>query len=167
MRIATVLVVGDHHVRAKLPHRPYQRLRRLVERDQGERSLGQRWERVALGQAGVDEAEPTLAHPEDAGCLGHLLAADLIHPIDDTGQIHRGVEHAATLAAGERDDEYLVPLVGVAGKGRGPLARLVVGVCMHSHEAQSTHVFVTSTPFSPQMVWTPTGRAATRRFWSL
>ena len=48
----------------------------------------------------------------------------------------RRVEHVAALAAGAGDDEHLDALGDVARHGRGALARLVVGVGVHRHEAQ-------------------------------
>ena len=56
VRVAAVLVVRGHHVRPELPDHLDQRRGRLLEVDQSRTALRQRRRRVALGQAGVDEA---------------------------------------------------------------------------------------------------------------
>ncbi len=68
----------------------------------------------------------------------HLVAADLGEVAQDVrvvGQL--GVEHVAALAPGARDDEDVVALVDVLRHDRGALARLVVGVRVHAHEAEA------------------------------
>ena len=52
-----------------------------------------------------------------------------------TGRVLR-VEHVAALAAGARDDEDVDALGRVLRRGRRALARLVVGVGVHRHQAQ-------------------------------
>jgi hypothetical protein len=44
----------------------------------------------------------------------------------------------STLATGQRDDKNLDALADVLGHRRGALARLVVWVRVHGHEAQCT-----------------------------
>ena len=78
----------------------HQRLDGLLQRHNAQAAVGQRWQRVTLGQSGVDEAEPVVLDPEDLGGLGHLVAADLGHPAVHLGQVHRRVEDVAALAAG-------------------------------------------------------------------
>ena len=57
---------------------------RLLERHRGQAALGQRGRRVALRQPGVDEAQPTVLHAQDAGGFGHLgvaLSADVFDAV--------------------------------------------------------------------------------------
>ena len=56
--VAAVLVVRRHDVRAELADDPDQRLGGHLDRLEREAAVGQRRQRVALGQPGVDEAEP-------------------------------------------------------------------------------------------------------------
>jgi hypothetical protein len=55
-------------------HDPHERLGLLLELAEGEAALRQRRQRVALRQAGVDEAEEDLAHAEDLAGPVHLAA---------------------------------------------------------------------------------------------
>ena len=52
------------------------------------------------------------------------------------GPVQLGVEHAAALAAGARDDQHVDALGDVPRHRRGTLARLVVRVRVHRHETQ-------------------------------
>jgi hypothetical protein len=136
VRVAAVLVVGDEHVRAELADEGDQRARGDLVVRQREAALGQGRRRVALGQAGVDEAQPAVLHAEDLGGRGHLGPPDGGQVGHDLGAVHGRVEDAAALAARARDDHDLVALGHVARGGGGALARLVVGVGVHRHEAQ-------------------------------
>ncbi len=141
VRVAAVLVIGRHDVRAELAHQPDQRRRRDLHRLQGEAAIGQRGQRVSLGQAGVDEAQPAVLHPEDAHRLGHLLASVADDVPDHLGVVGEvGVEHVTALTAGAADDHDVDALGDVSGHGGGALARLVVGMGVHGHEPQGlTH----------------------------
>ena len=122
---------------------------------QGEAALGQRRQRVALGQPGVDEAEPGLLDAEDRPGGVHLGAADLGDVGPDVGPVQLRVEHAAALAAGAGHDQDVDALGDVLGHGRGALARLVVGVRVHRHETQLLCHFGT-----PRLLPRSTRRAA-------
>ena len=135
--IAAALVVRRHDVRAEVADEPDQALGRLLERDQGEAALGQRRLGVALGPAGVDEAEPVLPDAEDVAGAVHLLAPDLGDVLQDVGAVHLGVEHRAALAAGAGGDVDVDALRDVLRRRRGTLARLVVGVGVHVHESKA------------------------------
>ena len=137
VRVAAVLVVGGHHVRPERADQRDQRRGGLLDRHEGEAALGQRRQRVALGQPGVDEAEPAPARRR--GSRGpRAISARRISAMSATtsGRSMRRVEDAAALAAGAGDDQHVDALVDVAGHGRGALARLVVGVGVHRHQAQ-------------------------------
>src|SRR4029079_19805659 len=64
VRAAALLVVRREHVRLEAADQAHQPLGGLLQRHQRETALGQRWRRVALGPAGVDEAETDLAEAE-------------------------------------------------------------------------------------------------------
>ena len=109
VRVAAVLVVRRHHVRPEAADQPHQRLGGLLDRDEREAALGQRRQRVALGQAGVDEAEPVLLDAEDLAGPVHLLAADLGRCSQHVGAVHLRVEDRAALAAGAGGDHDVDP----------------------------------------------------------
>ena len=137
VRVAADLVVGDEHVRAEPAHERDQRGRRIPERDLGEAVRREGRQRIPLGQARVEEAEPGVPDAEDARGLGHLLAAhgrDV--PVRPGGVPERRVEQGAGLAARARDDHDLGPGRRVGGHRAGPLRGLVVRVGVHRHEAQ-------------------------------
>jgi hypothetical protein len=136
VRVAAVLVVGDQDVRPELADDPYERFGGDVEGLRGETAVGERGLGVSLGQPGVDEAEPAVLHAEDLGGACHLGAADLRHVLQHFGAVHGGVEDAARLAPGARDDHDLVAFGDVARRGGRSLAGLVVGVRVHRHESQ-------------------------------
>ena len=83
MRVAATLVVGGHHLRLELPHRPYQRLGGHLDRDQGETALRKRRRRITLGEPGIHEPEPRLPDPENLPRAAHLLPAQLGQPRPD------------------------------------------------------------------------------------
>ena len=152
VRVSAVLVVGGHDVRTELADHLDQRLGRLLQRHQREAALGQRRRRVALGQPGVDEAEPGVLDAEDLGGLGHLVAADLGDPAVHLGQVHRRVEDVAALAAGQRHHQHAVAFGRIAGHGGGTLAGLVVRVGVHGHQPQFAHcalLITVDTVFQP------------------
>ncbi len=136
MRVAAVLVVGDHHVRAELSHHLDQFTRRDLDRHGGEDVLRQRRGRVALRQPGVDEAQPAVLNTEDLRGLGHLGAADLGQVLDHLRPVHGRVEDAARLPTGTGDHHHFVSLGHVTRGRRGSLAGLVIRVRMHRHQPQ-------------------------------
>ena len=103
---------------------------------QAEAALRQRRQRVALGQAGVDEAQPGLLDAEDLAGPVHLGAADVGDVGEHLGTVHLRVQHAAALAARTRRDQHLDALGDVPRHGGRALARLVVGVRVHRHQTQ-------------------------------
>ncbi len=124
-------------MRTELADEPDEGCGRDLQRLQGEAAVGQRRERVALGQTRVHEAEPAVLHPEDPHGLGHLLAAvpDDV-PLDLRVLLQPRVEDVAALPAGAADDHHPDALGDVPGHGGGTLARLVVRVRVHRHQAQ-------------------------------
>ena len=127
-------------MRLELTDRPDQPLGGLLQRHQREAALGQRRQRVALGQTGVDEPEPLVLDAEDLGGPGHLVDPDLVDPAVHLGQVHRRVEDVAPLTAGQRHHLHADALVDVAGHRGGALARLVVRVGVDRHQTQFAHV---------------------------
>ncbi len=102
----------------------------------GEAALGQRRQRVAFGQAGVDETEESLLHPEDLAGPVHLGPAHGRQVRADLGPFHCLVQDVAALAAGQRADQDLGPLAHVPGHRGRALARLIVGMGMHRHQPE-------------------------------
>ena len=135
VRVAAVLVVGQHHVRPELADGADQRLGRL-RRLQREAAIWQRRQRVALGQPGIGEAEELLLDAEDLPGPGHLLAPDAGQVGADLGPVHGLVQDVAALAAGQGADQDLHALAHIPGHGGGALARLVVGMRVHGHQPQ-------------------------------
>ena len=127
------LVVGGHHLRLEAADQLDQRGRGLLDRHQREAALGERWLGVALGPAGVDEAEPVLADAENVPCALHLLAAHLGDVLEDVRPVHPGVQDRPALTARAGDDVDVDTLGDVLGGARGTLAGLVVGVGVHVH----------------------------------
>ena len=123
-------------MRAEVTHQAHERRRRLVQRDEAEAALGQRRLRVAFRQAGVDEAEEALLDAEDLAGPRHLLAPDLGQVGKHLRTVHRRVQYAAALTAGHGGDEDLDALAHVPGHRGRALARLVIRVRVHRHEAQ-------------------------------
>ncbi|GAA3297374.1 hypothetical protein GCM10020295_29820 [Streptomyces cinereospinus] len=110
---------------------------RLVHVLQGEAALRQRRQRVALGQAGVDEAEPLLLDAEDLARLVHLTPAHLVNVLLDVRvALELGVEDGAALPARAGHDQHVHPLGHVLRHGGRALARLVVGVRVDGHQSQ-------------------------------
>ena len=99
MRVATGLVVGQHHVRPELAHRAHQRPGRLVQRGQCEAASRQRRLRVTLGQAGVDEAQETLVDAENFAGTDHLFLPETGQVLPHFRPVHRRIEDIAALAA--------------------------------------------------------------------
>jgi hypothetical protein len=116
---------------------PHQRRGALLDRHQPEAAFGQRRLRVALRPAGVDEAQPVLADAEDVAGGLHLTAPDLGHVLEDVGALHLGVQDRAALATGAGHDVHVDALRDVHRRARGALARLVVGVGVHVHQAKA------------------------------
>ena len=109
----------------------------LVHVLQGEAALGQRRQRVALGQPRVDEAEPLLLDAEDLAGLVHLLLPDLVDVLLDVRvALELGVEDRAALASGAGHHQHVHPLGHILGHGGRALARLVVGVGVDGHQSQ-------------------------------
>ncbi len=137
VRVAARRVVRRDDVRTELAHELDQRRGRLLERHETERALGQRRQRVPLGQPRVDEPEPLLPDAERARRGGHLDAAQGAHALDVRRALAEArVEDVATLAPGARGDEHVHALGRVARRRRGALARLVVGVGVHGQETE-------------------------------
>ncbi len=139
VRVAALLVVGGDDVRLEGAHDLDQRRRGLLGRHQVEGVGGQRDAGVgepALGQAGVDEAEPVLPDAEDLPGPVHLLGADARQVLLDLGAVHLGVEHVAALAPGAGHHQHLDTFADVARHSGGALARLVVRVRVNTHQAQ-------------------------------
>ena len=126
VRVAAVLVVGGEHLRPELADHLHQRAGRHVRVVAGERF--RRELLVALGQAGVDEAQPDLVDAEDLGGLLHLRAPQLGQVRLVLRAVHPRVQDRAALAAGAGGHQHLDALRDVVGGGRGALARLVVRV---------------------------------------
>ncbi len=70
--ITTVLIISDHDLWLELPHQPDQRPGRVGNGRTGETALRQGWERVALGQPGIEKTQPDLSDAEDPPGLFHL-----------------------------------------------------------------------------------------------
>jgi hypothetical protein len=109
MRIATVLVVGGHHVRAEAAHERHQRFGAERDVDKAEAPLRQRRRRVALGPSRVDETQPVLAHPEDGPCSLHLVAPDAADVGQHLGPVHAGVEDRPALTPGAGGHVHIHP----------------------------------------------------------
>ena len=112
-------------------------LGRLSHRHQGEAALGQRRQRVALGQPGVDEAEEPLLHAEDLARPRHLRPAG-----SGAGSPRISGRSIALFRMSPRSPPVSVqtststPSRDVAGHGRRALAGLVVRVRVHGHQPQ-------------------------------
>ena len=124
-------------MRPELADQPTSGSARHVEVHQAEAALRQRRQRVALGQPGVDEAEPRLVDAEDLAGPVHLGPADLGDVLASTsGRSSFGLSTLPRSPPVQVDDQHVDALGDVAGHGRGALARLVVGVRVHRHQAQ-------------------------------
>ena len=111
----------------------------LLQRYQRETTVGQRRQRVALGQPGVDETQPAVFDTEDLGRPGHLVAADVGDAPVHLGQVHRRVEDVATLATGQRHHQHPVAFGRVPRQGGRALAGLIVRMGVHGHQPQFGH----------------------------
>jgi hypothetical protein len=77
-----------------------------------------------------------VTHPQDRGSLGHLAASDFLEPEFVDRSLSASVQDIAALATGASDHHDLDTLIDVHG-GRGrTLARLIVRVRMHGHQAK-------------------------------
>ena len=133
--VATLLVVGRHDVRAPGADDAHERLGRHVDVLEGEAPVGQGRQRVALGQAGVDEAEPGVLDAEHLLRRLHLVAPHLGDVAQDVGVVLQLlVEDVAAFAARARHDHHGGAVGDVLRHRRGALARLVVGVRVHRHQ---------------------------------
>ncbi len=115
MRVAALLVVGQHDVRPLLADQPDERLDRLVEWPHRE-AAGVERRRLAtlrrLGQPRVDEAEVDLADPRTLIARTSSRRANAREVGDDLWAVHRGVEDVAELTAGAGDDEHVDAFAG-------------------------------------------------------
>ncbi|EGJ77056.1 putative mycothiol conjugate amidase Mca [Streptomyces sp. Tu6071] len=137
VRVAPVLVVGRDDLRAEGADLAHEPPGRLLDVHEPEAALRERRQRVALGEAGVDVAEPRLLDAEDLAGLVHLLPADLVDVLLDVGvTLELRVEDGPALAPGAGDDQHVHPLRDVLRHRGGALAGLVVGVGVHGHQAQ-------------------------------
>src|SRR3954447_6157301 len=69
-------------------------------------------------------------------------APDRRQPLPHLRPVHGRVEHRATLAAGAGGHQDARAFGDVAGHGRGPLARLVVGMGVHGEQSQLVGLLV-------------------------
>jgi hypothetical protein len=106
VRVAAVLVVRRHDVRALATHHLDERAGGLLEVAQAEAALGQRRQRVALGQPESTKPRKTWRR---RGCprVLHLLRPDGGDVREDLGAVHGRVEHRPARAVGERHDEHV------------------------------------------------------------
>ena len=101
---------------------------------EGETPFGQRRQRVAFGQTGVDEPEPDMLDSESGGRCGHLVAAHLGDvALDVRVVLERLVEDVATLPAGPGHDADPGSGGDIHRRRPSPLARLVVRVLSLIH----------------------------------
>ena len=159
VRVAAVLVVGGQHVRTELADHLHQRPGGLVRVEQREAALRQRRQRVALGQPGVDEAEPDLLDAEDLArpAPSRRGAARRGSP-GSRGVSIFGLRIDAALAAGAGGHHHLDALGHVVRGGRRALARLVVGVGVDVQEPQG---------FMPLILDNSAARASNPRRWRM
>ena len=114
-----------------------QGLGRHLEGLEREAALGQRRQRIPFGQTGIHEAQPVMVDTEDLLGALHLVTTHLGEVAQDVRVVlESGVQDVAAFAAGAGDDEDLVSLTDVLGHRGRALARLVVGVGVHAHQAQ-------------------------------
>jgi hypothetical protein len=137
VRVAAVLVVRRHHVWPERADQADQRLGRNRHVHQTETALRQRGQRIALGQAGVDPAQPVLPDTEDLARGVHLAAAHL----GQVGQhglvvLQLRVEDRTALSPGAGDDVHIDALGDIADHAGRAFARLVVGMGVDRHQPQ-------------------------------
>lgn len=75
MRVAAVFVIGDDDVRAEFADQLDDAGRGGLHRLQGEGAEGKLGQRVALGEPGVDVAQPAVLDAQDRGGFSHFGAA--------------------------------------------------------------------------------------------
>ncbi len=137
VRIAAVLVVREDHVRTELAHQLHERCRGAFERLQGEAALGQRGQRIALGQSGIRETDPAVFDVQGLGGLGHFLAAQTRQvAIGHGNAFHLGVQNGALLTAGARGHHDACTQAHVMGHGCRALAGLVIRVGVDGQEPE-------------------------------
>jgi hypothetical protein len=125
-------------VRAELAHELHERCGRPFEGLEREAAEGQVRERIALGQAGVGEAQPPLLHAELGDGARHLDAPQARQVAAGMRvALHRRVEDVTALAARARGHHDLGTRCDVGGHGGRTLARLVVGVGVDREEAEA------------------------------
>jgi hypothetical protein len=135
--VAAVLVVGRHDVRAELPDDAYERGGGHLDGLQREAAVGQRRQRIALGQPRVDEAQPRLPHAEDRPSGVHLLPADVGEVREHVGvTLQARIEDVAALAAGAGRDQHVHTFGDVARHRRGTFAGLVVRMRVDGEQPQ-------------------------------
>ena len=138
VRVAAVLVVRRHHLRPEAA-----RIRRINGADasstvsNAKQPSGSGGFGSPSGQPGVDEAQPVLGDAEDVAGALHLLPPDLVDVLEDARAVHLGVEDRAALTAGAGRDMDVHALGDVPRRRCGTLARLVVGVRVHVHQAEA------------------------------
>ena len=143
VRVAAVLVVRRHDVRAELADHADQRLGGHLDR------LAARSSPRAAAAAGRPRAAPSRRTPASVCCTPRISCALAISRRRTSGRSRRisgscfsaRVEHVAALAARAGDHQHVDALGGVPRHRRRALAGLVVGVRVHRHQPQPfTHL---------------------------
>ncbi len=133
--VPAVLVVGEKHLRLKVADEAHERFCRDLDGNRRERVRRQRLSLV--GKPGVGIPEPAVLEAHDLLSRRHLVATKASHVSLGVTALGQGlVEDAAALASGATHHHYLDTAVEVVGICGSALARFVVGVRVHGHQAQ-------------------------------
>ena len=143
VRVTANLVISDDDVRTVLTHQTHERRGGTVQGHGAKATEGQRRHGVALGQTGVEEANPAVLNTHNLASSRHFSAAQTRQVTVRTRVLSDSlVQDVTALAAGHRRHHEAGTTGNIRRSGTGTFGGLVVRVRVHREDAQTGVVLI-------------------------